>query len=296
MADKKTILVTGATGQLGSELRELAGNLPGFNFIFTTRAEIPLDDLEAIKTFTGTISPDYIINAAAYTAVDKAETSAAEAAAARKTNAEAPALLAAICRERNIGFIHVSTDYVFDGKASRPYRENDPANPPSVYGTTKREGEVSVQENCPAAIIIRTSWVYSSFGKNFVKTMLRLMNERKEIGVVNDQLGSPTYAADLAQAILHILSSGKWEPGIYHYSNEGIISWFDFAAAIAEEINTSCTVKPIRTEEYPVPAPRPAYSVLDTGKIKSVYRITIPHGRESLRLCLEKIKNTPAAG
>ncbi len=289
---QKKILVTGANGQMGMELQQLAPAYPDFQFIFTTRNELPLDDPDAIIASIAFHQPHYVINCGAYTAVDKAES---EKELAYKINAEGPGVLAASCAAAGIPLIHISTDYVFNGKAVKPVREDDPTDPVNLYGASKLEGEKNVLREHPSAIIIRTAWVYSSFGKNFVKTMLRLMSEKEEIGVVNDQYGTPTFAADLADAILTIIVSldtkKSGQPGIYHYSNEGQISWYDFAVAIAAISNSKCRVNPITTAQFPTPAKRPAYSVLDKSKIKQVFGIVPPDWRTSLGKCIQKIQS-----
>lgn len=201
-------------------------------------------------------------------------------------NAEAAGVLATVCKEYHTKFIHLSTDYVFDGLGTTPYKENGITNPQNVYGASKLEGEKLAVQFDPRTVIIRTSWLYSTFGKNFVKTMLRLMAEKNEISIVNDQTGSPTYAADLARALLQVIASGKWKPGTYHYSNEGAITWFDFAVAIKEMTNSKCSIRPIPTAGYETPAKRPVYSVLDTSKITAVYGIQIKYWKDSLRECL----------
>ncbi|MGC4036920.1 MAG: dTDP-4-dehydrorhamnose reductase [Chitinophagaceae bacterium] len=283
---RKTILVTGAHGQVGSELKQLSIAFPFYKFSFVSRGELNISDASAVNDLFQSSSFSYCINCAAYTAVDKAEI---ETDAAFAVNAEAPAILAAACREFNTGFIHISTDYVFDGTASEPYTETAVTNPMSVYGRSKLEGEKKAVAANPETIIIRTAWVYSEFGKNFVKTMLRLMNEKQEIGVVNDQYGSPTYAADIAEAIMTIVNSGEWHPGIYHFSNQGIISWFDFANAIRQIINSNCKVNQIATSQYPTPAKRPAYSVLNSGKISDVYAIKLKPWEPRLKVCLGRL-------
>jgi dTDP-4-dehydrorhamnose reductase len=282
----KKILVTGANGQLGSEIKEFAGNYPNFNFIYTDIAEFPLDKEEKIIENFNIIQPDIVINCAAYTAVDKAEQ---DAVVADAINHLAIATLATLCQKSGAKLVHVSTDYVFDGTSPIAYKEDDKPNPKSVYGVTKLAGEVACTKNCPDSIIIRTAWVYSEFGNNFVKTMLRLMTERESIGVVNDQVGSPTYAGDLAQVILTILDSKKWESGMYHYSNEGEISWFDFAKDIKEIAGKNCEVNGIPASSYPTPAERPAFSLLDKSKIKSVYGIVPPNYKVSLKKMISKI-------
>ena len=270
MNNIKKILVTGANGQLGSELKVLAPNYPQFDFIFTDIEDFPLDKTEVIISNFKNIQPDAVINCAAYTAVDKAEQ---EVEVADAINHLAIATLASLCKESGTKLLHISTDYVFDGTSAIAYKEDDQPNPKSVYGVTKLAGELACLKNCPESIIIRTAWVYSEFGNNFVKTMLRLMSERESLGVVNDQVGSPTYAADLAQVILTILDSQKWEAGMYHYSNAGEISWYDFAQDIKEIGQKTCEIKGIPASSYPTPAARPAYSLLDKSKIKAVYGI-----------------------
>ena len=293
---REKILVTGANGQLGMELQQLAAGYPGFDFVFTTREQLPLDDLNALDRFISEHKPQYCINCAAYTAVDKAES---EMELAFRINAEAPGIMAASCKTNNIQFIHVSTDYVFNGNGSAPFKEDDKTDPVNLYGASKLEGETMVMKSDPKSIIIRTGWVYSEFGKNFVKTMLRLMGEREQISVVSDQYGTPTYAADLADAIMKIISSVQdpaqhsqttAQKGIFHFSNQGQISWYDFAVAIRDLIGSSCRVNPISTSEYPTPAKRPAYSVLDKSKISNTFNIQIKDWKASLAVCLGKIK------
>lgn len=281
------ILVTGANGQLGKELRELEALYPQFEFLFASREDLPIHHFEMLRHYFSVYKPAYVINAAAYTAVDRAET---EKDKAFQVNGEAVGVLAAICRQQGARLVHISTDYVFDGKGNRPYKEEDATNPQNVYGASKLKGEAEIGLYNPDAIVIRSSWIYSSYGKNFVKTMLRLMQEKKEISVVNDQFGSPTYAADLAEAILEIIASGNWVPGIYHYCNEGVISWYDFAVAIREMIASNCTVHPITTDQYPTAAKRPAYSALDTGKASVTYGLYIKPWKESLQTCLGRLK------
>lgn len=283
----KKILVTGANGQLGSEIKVLAPHYPGFDFIFTDIADFPLDKTEEIMANFKLIQPDIVINCAAYTAVDKAEQDQTTADA---INHLAIATLATLCSQSGVKLVHVSTDYVFDGSSPIAYTEEDVPNPKSVYGVTKLAGEIACSKNCPESIIIRTAWVYSEFGNNFVKTMLRLMTERDNLGVVNDQIGSPTYAADLAQVILTILDSNKWEPGIYHYSNEGEISWFDFASDIKEIAQKTCAIKGIPASSYPTPAERPAFSLLDKTKIKAVYGIETIDYKVSLKRMMARLE------
>lgn len=283
---KKKILVTGANGQLGKELQELAPAWPQFEFTFLSREDLPIHHFELVRHFFEVLRPDWLINCAAYTAVDRAES---EKDLAFQVNGEAVGVLAAVCRERGTHFLHISTDYVFDGTANRPYRPGDPTNPQSVYGASKLEGEKEARQLNPQSLIIRTSWVYSSHGKNFVKTMLRLFAEREEVKVVNDQTGSPTYAADLADAILQIISRDFFLPGTYHYANRGVITWYDLAVAIRDMTGSSCRVTSISTSDYPTPARRPAWSVLDTSDLEMAYGITPPDWRESLERCLKKL-------
>lgn len=282
----KKILVTGANGQLGSEIKVLAANYPNFNFIFTDIDDFPLDQSNVIIANFNRIQPDIVINCAAYTAVDKAEQ---DTVVADAINHLAIATLASLCTESGAKLVHISTDYVFDGSSPVAYKEDDQPNPKSVYGVTKLAGETACLQNCPESIIIRTAWVYSEFGNNFVKTMLRLMSERDTLSVVNDQVGSPTYAADLAQVILTILDSPQWESGIYHYSNAGEISWFDFANDIKAITHKTCDIKGIPASDYPTPAERPAYSLLDKSKIKAVYGIEAVDYKVSLRVMMGKL-------
>jgi len=287
MIERKKILVTGANGQLGMELRQLEKNFPPFQFIFFDKDAWPIHDIGKGDLLLDQHRPAYLINAAAYTAVDKAEQ---EKDLAFEINASAPGQLAALCKKYDVAFIHISTDYVFDGNADEPYKENDATNPQSVYGASKLEGEKRVMIADPASIIIRSSWVYSSFGKNFVKTILRLLREKDEIGVVSDQMGSPTYAADLANTILQIINS-DWQAGIYHYCNDGIISWYEFALYIKELCGSSCTVKAISTDQYPTAAKRPSFSALDNSKIKKTFNITHHEWKESLSDCLKLLSH-----
>jgi dTDP-4-dehydrorhamnose reductase len=288
-----TILVTGANGQVGKEIKSLSGRYPQFHFLFLSKQDLPIHHFELLSNYFDTVKPACCINCAAYTAVDRAET---EKEAAMLVNGASVGVLASVCQLFKTKFIHISTDYVFDGTAAIPYTEEDKTNPVNYYGDTKLEGEKLCMTNNPGTIIIRTSWVYSVFGNNFVKTMLRLMKERDNINVVNDQLGSPTYAFDLAKLMLDILAKSEeeissWQPGIYHYSNEGIISWFDFAVAIKELTGSTCMVNPIPASAYPTPAKRPAYSALNKEKIKLVYRPLIPGWKESLSLCVARLQD-----
>ena len=288
------ILVSGKNGQLGKELQKLAISNQNFQFVFFDRDELNIADEQSLKNTFEKFSPSYFINCAAYTAVDKAET---ERELAYKINAEAVGNIARQCTQFNTKLIHISTDYVFDGKANQPYKEDDATSPVNYYGYTKLSGEELAIKNNSDTIIIRTSWIYSEYGNNFVKTMLRLMNERKEINVVNDQLGSPTYAKDLAEAIVEIAGSEQLaansspltvhrSQNIYHFSNDGIISWYDFAVAIKEIKQLDCIINPIPTSAYPTPAKRPAYSGLDKTKIVSTFNIELKNWKESLQQCL----------
>lgn len=292
------IMVTGSTGQLGTELQKLSVAYPDFDYIFLSEEDLSILDFERVRHFFDLHQPHYLVNCAAYTAVDRAES---DKEIAYKVNADAVGFLAGLCCEYNTRFVHISTDYVFDGTASEPYKTDDKTNPQSVYGASKLEGEKLAFQNNPDTILIRTSWVYSEFGNNFVKTMMRLMNERDEINVVNDQFGSPTYAADLADVILQIivtlpslnLSSNSYRNsthGIYHYTNEGIINWYDFALAIKELIGSTCKINPISTAQYPTPAKRPAYSALDKSKITAVYNIKLKDWKTSLFACISLLK------
>ena len=291
MSDKPKILVTGANGQLGKEFQDLALSYPPFEFVFLSREDMPIHHFELVRNFINTLKPLYCINCAAYTAVDRAES---EQELAYQINGEAVGVLASVCKTHNCRFIHISTDYVFNGEGTYPYTENFPTDPINTYGASKLEGEKQAMQLNPGCIIIRTSWVYSSHGKNFVKTMIRLMNEKDQVSVINDQLGSPTYAADLAEVILEIvadsqLKTERWVPGIYNFSNEATITWYEFALAIKENINSVCEIKPITTSEYPTPAKRPAYSVLDKTKIQNTFGIQLKDWKESLAVCIAKM-------
>ncbi|KAF2081165.1 dTDP-4-dehydrorhamnose reductase [Flavobacterium sharifuzzamanii] len=276
----KKILVTGATGQLGSELSVLAPLYNQYEWVFADRTQITLDNLEMLQSQLEIICPDIICNCGAYTAVDKAES---EKDLAFKVNHLAVELIAKYAKENNVKLIHVSTDYVFDGDSSIALNEEAKTNPINVYGESKLAGEIACLKENPESIIIRTSWVYSKFGNNFVKTMQRLMQERDEINVVNDQIGSPTYAADLAQAMIDIIEFPKWVSGIYNYSNEGEISWHEFALSIKELGNYNCKIGGIPSSSYPTPAKRPNYSLLNKEKIKAVYNLNIPDYKKSLK-------------
>jgi dTDP-4-dehydrorhamnose reductase len=280
----KKILVTGANGQLGSELKELSSRYSQFEWVFADRSVLDLSDLTSISNTLDRIQPQIIINCAAYTAVDKAET---ETELADVLNHQAVGVLAQWSANHNCRLVHVSTDYVFDGNSNVALTEEAPTGPINVYGQTKLAGEQACLRENPDAIVIRTSWVYSRFGNNFVKTMARLMQERYSLNVVNDQIGSPTYAADLAQAILTIITHPHWQAGIYHFSNEGEISWYEFALAIQEIGGFDCALSGIPSSDYPTPAQRPHYSLLDKSKIKNTFGVIVPGYRESLEICMK---------
>jgi len=282
--EKPSVLVTGSNGQLGKELQVLAESYPQFRFVFASREDLKLHHYGLVENFFLATKPQYCINCAAYTAVDKAES---EVDMATLVNGESVGNLAAVCKKYQTKLIHISTDYVFNGESEIPYKEDDSTSPINTYGVSKLKGEQLCMQEDPDAIIIRTAWVYSSFGNNFVKTMMRLMNERNELNVVSDQVGSPTYAADLAKAILSIISSGKWQSGIYHYSNEGKISWYEFAQAIKNITGSKAIVHPIEAAQYPTPARRPHFSLLNKEKIKSDYHLSIPDWKESLAACID---------
>ncbi|WP_281238860.1 dTDP-4-dehydrorhamnose reductase [Flavobacterium praedii] len=285
----KKILITGANGQLGSELNVLSKIYNQFEWVFTDREELDLCNLENLAAELTNIKPDYIVNCAAHTAVDRAES---EYELSDVLNHKSVAVLANWSKNNTCKLIHISTDYVFDGTAATALSESAPTGPINVYGVTKLAGEKACMEENPSAIIIRTSWVYSSFGANFVKTMSRLMQERDSLNVVNDQIGSPTYAADLAQAIMTIITHPNWEAGIYHFSNEGAISWYEFALAIQEIGGFDCAVSGIPSSAYPTPAKRPQYSLLDKTKIKATFGVVVPGYRESLVKCMEQLIST----
>lgn len=286
----KTIAVTGANGQLGNVLQGLAPLFPQFKFVFTDVAELNITDAKQIKHFFNTYGPKYLINCAAYTAVDKAET---ERDLAQKLNATAVGLLADECKLNKTKLIHISTDYVFDGISSAPYVETDYTNPVSVYGQTKADGEEAVALSGCDGYTIRTSWLYSAYGHNFLKTILRLAKERDSLNIVFDQIGTPTLADDLGEAIMALIvalnDKQKIHPGVYHYSNEGVCSWFDFAHSIVEIAGLPCKVSPILTAQYPTPATRPAVSVLNKNKIKAALNIDIPHWRDSLKKVMQQM-------
>lgn len=278
------ILVTGSGGQLGNEMQVLAKENPQHDYFFTDINQLDICNEQAVCEYITDHHIDLIVNCAAYTAVDKAED---DQDVCYRINQEAPGILARNAQANGAGIIHISTDYVFDGTSFYPYNEEDIPSPNSIYGITKLGGEKEIMQNCEKAVIIRTAWLYSTYGNNFVKTMIRLGKERDALNVVFDQIGTPTYANDLAQAIFAIINKGL-VTGIYHFSNEGVCSWYDFALAIhrLSGIN-SCKVNPIHTKDYPVKANRPHYSVLDKTKIKTTFGIDIPHWEESLKRCID---------
>lgn len=282
------ILVTGGNGQLGSELKSISRDSK-YEYTFVDLEELDISSQNAIHSFFEDRSFDFIINCAAYTAVDKAEE---DPATAYLVNGEAVRYIANVCKQKNIRLIHVSTDYVFDGESNQPITESMPVNPLSVYGKSKLEGENFVLNTLSDAYIIRTAWVYSTYGKNFVKTIAKLAREKDFLNVVYDQVGSPTYARDLAEAIVGIISKielGIDSPGIYHYSNEGVTSWYDFAWMIVKYYSLPCKINPIRSEDYKTAAVRPKFTVLDKGLIKKTFGTRIPHWKESLTECLDTL-------
>ncbi len=282
----KTILVTGANGQLGNEMRVVAQGSED-RYIFTDVAELDITNYEAIYDMLSRKGVDVVVNCAAYTAVDKAEE---DKEFANLLNNTAAGYLAKAAKECGATLIHISTDYVFDGSAHIPYTEEQPTKPIGVYGVTKLAGERAVAESGCGYIIIRTSWLYSSFGANFVKTMLRLSAERDELNVIFDQVGTPTYAADLAEAIGHIIATNQLsKSGTYHFSNEGVCSWYDFTVEIARQGGNECNISPIHSYEYPAKVTRPHYSVLDKSKFKESFAVKIPHWTTSLNRCLKKL-------
>ena len=277
------LLITGAYGQLGNEMRVALERYPHLESIFTDVDTLDITDKNAVDAFVALHKPNVLINCAAYTAVDKAED---DLALCYKINCDAVRNLGEVAQAHGMTVIHVSTDYVFDGTGHIPYTEDMAVSPTNVYGKSKLAGERELCRVCPEAIIIRTSWLYSGFGNNFVKTMLKLGNERSQLKVIFDQIGTPTYAADLADAMLQIIDSGKFVPGIYHFSNEGVCSWYDFTKMIFKLANVECEVLPIESKDYAVRTPRPHYSVLNKSKLKSTYNQTIPYWMDGLERCL----------
>lgn len=280
MINMKRVLVTGGNGQLGNALKAIASHYPSLCLLFTDVQELDLTDSVALAAFVKDQSIDYILNCAAYTAVDKAED---ESELCDLVNHIGVKNIGEVASRFDVKVIHISTDYVFDGTNYKPYVETDRTAPASVYGNTKLEGEKALFEACPESIVIRTSWLYSEYGNNFVKTMLRLGTEREELRVVFDQVGTPTYAGDLASAMLTIAAGELFVPGIYHFSNEGVCSWYDFTIRIHQLAGIQCRVLPVESSEYPTKAKRPHYSVLNKSKIKNTYQLTIPYWEESLR-------------
>ena len=284
------ILITGSKGQLGNELRELAGEFPQFDFLYTDVEELDITDAKKVDGYFVKCKPDAVINCAAFTAVDKAES---DEPLALLINATAVGILAQAAANHNALLVHISTDYVFDGTACTPYQETDKINPVSAYARTKYAGEKAVQKYAGKAVIIRTSWLYSAFGNNFIKTILKYGKERGLLNIVFDQIGTPTYARDLARTILTVIPQAVQSSGIevYHYSNEGVASWYDFAKAIVELSGIGCEINPIGTKDYPLPATRPFYSVLNKSKIKETFKIEIPYWRDSVKHCLSRTEN-----
>ena len=286
---KKNILITGANGQLGREMRKVLKDDIFVNAIYTDIDELDITNVQAIDNCVVSNKVDFIVNCAAYTAVDAAESNVE---LCTKLNVEAPTLLAQVAHKHGTRLIHISTDYVFDGANCRPYREEDTMCPTSIYGNTKADGERHIMDVAPESIIIRTAWLYSPHGKNFVKTMIELGRSRDSLRVVCDQIGSPTYALDLASVIMTFINCEQWHPGVYHFSNEGAISWYDFTMAIHRLAGiTTCHVLPCTTEDYPTPATRPHYSVLDKSKIKTTLGIEIPYWEDSLNDCINRLND-----
>ena len=282
----KNVLITGANGQLGNEMRVLSEANKEYTYFFTDVAELDICNEQAVMDFVKANDINVIVNCAAYTAVDKAEENVE---LCTKLNADAVGYLAKAAEANGAEFVQISTDYVFDGTAHIPYQETEPTCPNSVYGSTKLAGEQNALTLCSRSMVIRTAWLYSTFGNNFVKTMIRLGKERESLGVIFDQVGTPTYARDLARAIFAAIRQGV-VPGVYHFSNEGVCSWYDFTKAIHRIAGiTDCKVNPLHTEEYPTPAKRPHYSVLDKTKIKNTYQIEIPYWEDSLKECISQM-------
>ena len=282
------VLVIGSDGQLGLEFQKISNSCDFISWIFSTVKTLDLYRLDAINSFLNNINPSFIINCAAYTSVDKAET---ESKLANTINYKAVDLISRWTSDNNTKLIHISTDYVFDGLCKLPLSENSKTNPVSEYGSSKLKGEIACLKNDPNSIVIRTSWLYSSFGKNFVKTMIDLMKKNSSVSVVNDQIGSPTYAYDLARVILDIIMNYKSVSGLYHYSNEGEISWFEFARSIKELYNLDCEIIGVSSNEFKTIAKRPKYSLLNKSKIKKTFNLEIPNYKQSLKNCIKAIKN-----
>ena len=282
------LLITGANGQLGNEMRVALQQCMDIEVVYTDVDTLDITDLAQLDEFVLTEGVSHIVNCAAYTAVDKAEDDEVNAI---KVNVDAVRNLGIVAKKYDIKIVHVSTDYVFDGKSFRPYTEDMVVCPTNVYGRTKLAGEEALFAECENAIVIRTSWLYSSYGNNFVKTMLRLGRERDELNVIFDQVGTPTYAADLAQTILTIIKDKEWISGIYHFSNEGVCSWYDFTIMIHKLVGIECKVNPIESSAYPVRTPRPHYSVLNKTKIKTTFDVEVPYWVDSLQKCLNILEN-----
>ena len=282
------ILITGSNGQLGSEMRVLSAQYTNHNYFFTDVQELDICNLQALTSFVSENEINAIVNCAAYTAVDKAED---DVELCYRINRDAVRNIGLVAAATNALVVHVSTDYVFDGTSHLPLTEDVAVSPTSVYGKSKHEGEQALLAVCPSAVVIRTSWLYSSFGNNFVKTMLKLGRERDTLNVIFDQIGTPTYARDLAAAIYQVLAVGSPQPGIYHYSNEGVCSWYDFTKRIHKLACIQCYVQPIETKDYPTRTPRPHYSVLNKAKIKTVFGIEVPYWEDSLAVCLSLIEH-----
>ena len=278
------LLITGAYGQLGNEMRVALARYPHLESVFTDVDTLDISDKSALDAFVSLHKPNVLVNCAAYTAVDKAED---DLALCYKINCDAVRNLGEVAQAHGINIIHISTDYVFDGTNHIPYTEDMAVSPTNVYGKSKLAGERELRKVCPSAVIIRTSWLYSGFGNNFVKTMLRLGTERSQLKVIFDQIGTPTYAADLADSMLQIIDSKKFVPGIYHFSNEGVCSWYDFTKMIFKLANVECEVLPIESKDYVVRTPRPHYSVLNKSKLKSTYNQKIPYWMDGLERCLK---------
>lgn len=282
----KTILVTGGKGQLASCIKDIDATVKGYDFMYVDVAELDITQPEQVHAFFNGQSIGYCINCAAYTAVDTAESNQQ---LAKRVNVDGAKVLAEACKEHGAALIHISTDFVFDGNQTRLYTEQDQENPLGVYGRTKLDGEKAIAEILPQHYVIRTSWLYSEHGHNFLKTMLRLGSERDSLGVVCDQIGTPTYARDLAKLLLELITRDNVEYGTYHYSNEGVSSWYDFAKAIFDERKIQVALSPIKTEAYPTPAERPRFSVMDKTKVKDKLQIQIPYWRDSLKECLARL-------
>jgi dTDP-4-dehydrorhamnose reductase len=284
----KTILITGSHGQLGNEMQQASNLFPSFNYIYTDIEDLDICDKTALNDYVKANHVDIIVNCAAYTAVDKAED---DVALCFKINTDAVRNIGEVAKENSLKVVHISTDYVFDGTNYMPYTEDQQVCPSTVYGKSKLASENALFESCDQAVVIRTAWLYSSFGNNFVKTMMKLGTDRDSINVIFDQIGTPTYAADLANAILQVLSHEPFVPGIYHFSDEGVCSWYDFTKSIHRIAGITCDVHPIETKDYPARTPRPHYSVLNKAKIKSTYGIVIPHWEESLVKCIDLLNH-----